>query len=352
MHGVGSSPAATVPHPMSPGSLRPGHALWSLCIGASAPAALLRREEEPELIEADGVPDARVEARPDAAASTAGGDEAYLSMLGERVREARARRGMSRKILARDSGVSERYLAQLEGGGGNISVLLLRQIAQALGMPIVDLVREGADRPVELTLLLQFLGRLPADDLAAAQQLLFDRFSRIGRDERHNRIALIGLRGAGKSTLGSLLADRLGVPFIELNREIERVSQTSLTEIFSLYGQAAFRRYERRCLEAAIEGHDRCVIATGGSLVSEPATFNLLLSSCFSVWIKTSPEEHMNRVLAQGDTRPMRDNKEAMEDLRRILTGRASLYGKADASIDTSGRSVEQSLSELLAAVC
>ncbi len=169
--------------------------------------------------------------------------------------------------------------------------------------------------------------------------------------ERRHRIALIGLRGAGKSTLGARLAKAMGVPFIELDREIERESGTSLSEVFDLLGQSAYRRYERRALETVIERHDRAVIATGGSIVSEPATFDLLLSACFTVWLTAAPEEHMSRVVAQGDYRPMAENDEAMEDLRRILAGRNALYAKADVTIDTAGKTPEQSFRELKAAV-
>ena len=258
---------------------------------------------------------------------------------------------MTRKILARDSEVSERYLAQLEAGQGNISIALLRQVAHAMGLPLTDLVREGPDRPVELTLLIQTLSRLSGKELAQARTLLSETFGAAVESERRHRIALIGLRGAGKSTLGARLAKAQGVPFIELDREIERESGTSLGVIFDLMGQSAYRRYERRALEAAIERHDRAVIATGGSIVSEPATFDLLLSACFTVWLTASPEEHMSRVMAQGDTRPMADNEAAMEDLRRILAGRHALYAKADATVDTAGKTVGQSLEDLRAAV-
>jgi XRE family aerobic/anaerobic benzoate catabolism transcriptional regulator len=278
------------------------------------------------------------------------GEAAYLRALGERIREARARRGMTRKILARDSEVSERYLAQLEAGQGNISIALLRQVAHAMGLPLTDLVREGPDRPVELTLLIQTLSRLSAKELAQARTLLSETFGAAVESERRHRVALIGLRGAGKSTLGALLAKAEGAPFVELDREIERESGTSLGVIFDLMGQSAYRRYERRALEAVIERHDRAVIATGGSIVSEPATFDLLLSACYTVWLTASPEEHMSRVMAQGDTRPMADNEAAMEDLRRILAGRHALYAKADVTIDTAGKTVEQSLKELRAA--
>src|SRR5689334_5439138 len=279
-------------------------------------------------------------------------DEAeYLRRLGERVRDARARRGMTRKILARDSGVSERYLAQLETGHGNISIILLRQVAQAMGLPLADLVREGPDHPVEFSLLVQSLARLEPKQLAQARKLMADSFGASMERERRQRIALIGLRGAGKSTLGAKLAAGLGIPFVELDREIERLAGMSLAALFDLYGQSAYRRYERRALESVIETHDRAVIATGGSLVSEPATFDLLLAACFTVWLTARPEEHMSRVMAQGDLRPMADNSEAMEDLRRILEGRAALYSKAEVTVETAGKSVEQSLALLQAAV-
>lgn len=275
------------------------------------------------------------------------GEADYLRLLGDRIRQARARRGMTRKILARDSGVSERYLAQLEAGQGNISIILLRAIAEAMGLPLTDLVRDEPDRPVELTLLIQTLSRLSPKELVQARRLLSDAFGAAVRSERRDRVALIGLRGAGKSTLGAALARDLGVPYVELDREIERESGTSLSEVFDLYGQAAYRRYERRALEAVLERYDRAVIATGGSIVSEPATFDLLLSACFTVWLTATPEDHMGRVVAQGDMRPMAGNEEAMEDLRRILEGRGALYAKADATVETSGKTVEQSLAEL-----
>ena len=280
----------------------------------------------------------------------ASGGRDYLAALGDRVREARARRGMSRKLLAGDSGVSERYLAQLEAGQGNISILLLRQIATALDVPLTELLAEESGEAVELTLTTQFLKRLPPQKLAAVRsQLVRDYGS--ARDERMKRIALIGLRGAGKSTLGAKLSKALGAPFVELDRAIEREAGTGLSEIFLLYGQAGYRRYERRCLERVLERSDRAVIATGGSIVSEPGTYELLLSACFTVWLKAEPEEHMARVIAQGDTRPMAGNAQAMEDLRRILDGRAALYGQADVTVDTAGKTPEQSLSALRKAV-
>lgn len=272
--------------------------------------------------------------------------ERILRLLGERVREARARRGMTRRTLARDSGVSERYLAQLETGQGNISVLLLMKIAQSLSVPLTDLMREANGRDVELTLIEQFLKRLPPHRLAEVRSQLVRDFGSTDTD-RLRRIALIGLRGAGKSSLGSRLARDLGCGFVELDREIETEAGTSLSEIFLLYGQAGYRRYERRCLERVLEHNDRAVIATGGSIVSEPGTYDLLLSTCYTVWLRAAPEEHMARVVAQGDTRPMAGNQEAMDDLRRILDGRAALYGQADAIVDTTGKAIEQSLAEL-----
>jgi len=275
----------------------------------------------------------------------------YLKRLGERVRETRARRGMTRKLLARDSGVSERYLAQLETGQGNISILLLRQIANALDIPVEALVLVGPEPPVDLVHSTEFLRRLPAAELAEARRLLVQHFGGIDQEARRERVALIGLRGAGKSTLGAMLAGRLQVPFLELDRLIEQESGVSLSVIFDLYGQAGFRRLERRCLDEVIERYPRFVLATGGSLVSEPATFERLLTTCFTVWLRATPEEHMQRVVAQGDMRPMADNRESMSDLKRILEVREPLYRKADITIETSGTTTEQSLGRLLDAL-
>ena len=280
----------------------------------------------------------------------AAADEAFLRALGERVRDARARRGMTRKILAHDSGVSERYLAQLESGQGNASVLLLQRIAAALNLSLPGLLQQGPEQPAELTLIEQFLQRLPAQKLSEVRSQLMRDYGAAHAD-RMKRIALIGLRGAGKSTLGSRLAKELEAPFIELDREVEREAGTSLSEIFLLYGQAGYRRYERRCLENVVKNNERAIIATGGSIVSEPGTYDLLLSTCRTVWLKAQPEEHMARVVAQGDTRPMTGNREAMQDLHRILRGRNALYGRADVTIDTAQKSVEKSLQLLRRAV-
>ena len=270
-------------------------------------------------------------------------DNGFLHALGQRVRTWRARRGMTRKMLALHSQVSERHLAQLESGKGNISVLLLRQIAGALNISLASLFQEESPLQAELQVINQVLQRLPESELTDLRKRLVHEHGK-AEQERRQRIALIGLRGAGKSTLGAKLAKKLGWPFIELDREVERLAGMGLSELFSLYGQAGYRRFERRALEAAIESNDRVVIATGGSIVSESATFDLLLSACYTVWLKAEPQEHMNRVIAQGDMRPMAGNKAAMDDLRQILNGRAALYGKADYIVDTSEHSPEQSL--------
>ncbi len=275
-----------------------------------------------------------------------GGLDAYLAGLGERVRAARARRGMSRKVLSRASGVSERYLAQLEAGKGNISIGLLRKVAEAMSVPLGDLVREG-ERPVDLTLLIRKLERLQPDELAQANGLLTETLGLGESGRRIDRVALIGLRGAGKTTLGAALARRSGAPFIEMAREIERTAGMSVDQIFDLSGQAAYRRYERRALEDVLAAHPECVIAAGGSIVSEPETYEMLLRECFTVWLRATPEDHMRRVREQGDTRPMDSSGEAMADLKRILETRNALYTRADAVLDTSSRSVEATLNAL-----
>jgi XRE family transcriptional regulator, aerobic/anaerobic benzoate catabolism transcriptional regulator len=276
---------------------------------------------------------------------------ASLKSLGDRVRQARARRGMTRKQLARDSGVSERYLAQIESGEGNISVLVLRRLAKALGLSADVLLLEGSEPPVELTHTVEFLRRLSLDNLKLAHQMLLHQFGGIDPAARHRRIALIGLRGAGKSSLGAALAERLEMPFLELDRLIEQESGLTLSLIFEFHGQSGFRKLERKCLEDAIRRYACFVMATGGSLVSEAGTFERLLSSCFTVWLKASHEEHMQRVIAQGDMRPMSDNRDAMSDLKRILAEREGLYAKADTQIDTAGRTVGESLQMLIRAL-
>src|SRR5687767_6764429 len=235
----------------------------------------------------------------------------YLSRLGGRVRAWRIESGTTRKALAAASRVSERYLAQLEAGQGNISVLLLRKVARAMGVAVDTLVRE--------------------DEEAAPR----------------GRIALLGLRGAGKSALGARLAESLKVPFVELDREVEKEAGAALGEVFAMYGQEAFRRFERRALERVLGQHERAVIATGGSLVTDSGTYKLLLERCICVWLKASPEEHMNRVIAQGDMRPFKGRSAALDEIKKLLEDRNRLYSRANATVDTSGKTLKQSLSEL-----
>lgn len=272
----------------------------------------------------------------------------YLDRLGERVRRLRNQRGMTRKALARHAEVSERYLAQLESGEGNCSIVLLRRIAHAIGVQLPQLVSETADPPVDALLFTQFVERLPPPALKEARDLVMRHFAGMSAASRRSRVALLGLRGSGKSTLGRLLAKERGVPFIELDREIERITGTSLTEIFQLFGQETFRRAEREALDRVLGEHKEFVMATSGSIVTEPATLELLLSSCFTIWVRADPDAHMSRVVAQGDLRPMTANPRAMDDLVSILNSREPLYAKADSALDTSGRSVEQSLAELI----
>jgi len=225
---------------------------------------------------------------------------------------------------------------------------LLREIARALDIRIESLVGEGSDPSVDLIHATELLRRLSPSELGKARNLLLRTFGELDDQARRERIALIGLRGAGKSTLGSMLAEHMEVPFIELDRLIEQTAGVTLSVIFELYGQSGFRRLERRCLEDALKRFPRFVVATGGSLVSEPSTFERLLIRCFTVWLRATPDEHMRRVLAQGDVRPMADNVEAMTDLKRILKVREPLYSKADVQITTSEHSIQQCFELLL----
>ncbi|MBK8007426.1 MAG: helix-turn-helix transcriptional regulator [Rhizobiales bacterium] len=284
--------------------------------------------------------------RNDTTKKEANGD-AFLAQLGERVRTIRSRRAMSRKVLAKQSKVSERYLAQLELGKGNCSIVLLRRIARAMSVPVAELVDDRPEREVEHLLLDQLLDRLSPNERAEARDVLLSHFGAPSSEDRRGRVALIGLRGGGKSTLGRLLAEKLEVPFIELDREIEKTSGMALSELFEMFGQQTFRRFEREALEKALADHPRFVLATGGSLVTEPATYELLLTSCLTVWVRTKPDQHMNRVIEQGDLRPMAENAKAMDDLVSILKSREPLYAKADRVIDTEGKKPDQSLREL-----
>ncbi len=272
----------------------------------------------------------------------------FLLSLGKRVRELRNRRGMTRKQVSQEADVSERHLAQLESGEGNISVVLLQRIAAALNAPVANLFAPQTEEPTEKRLIQRFLERLPAHRL---EDVVFRLMRDLGHEEkmRRMRIALIGLRGAGKSTLGSMLAKEMKNRFVELDSEIEKDTGMPLGEIFSLYGQSGFRAIERRTLERVLKENERAVISVGGGVVSEKETFDSLLSHCYTVWVRARPEEHMSRVMAQGDFRPMAANKQAMEDLRRILEAREPLYRKADLLLDTSGTSVEESFAKLKA---
>jgi XRE family aerobic/anaerobic benzoate catabolism transcriptional regulator len=272
----------------------------------------------------------------------------YLDRVGERVRHLRNQRGMTRKALAQHAEVSERYLAQLESGDGNISIVLLRRIAHAMGTQLSHLVSEQPDPPLDVVLFSQFIERLPPQAAKQARKLVLHHFGGVQADARRSRIALIGLRGSGKSTLGKMLAVKRGIPFIELDREIERLTGASLSEIFDMFGQDTFRRAERDALNDVLARHDHFVMATSGSIVTDPATLELLTSSCFTVWMRAEPDEHMKRVIAQGDLRPMTRNPRAMNDLMSILQSREPLYAKAEASLDTTGHSPQQSLNELL----
>src|SRR5215469_2181132 len=270
----------------------------------------------------------------------------FLTLLGKRVRELRSRRGMTRKRMSQEADVSERHLAQLESGEGNISVLLLQRIAAALHEPIANLFTPQTEEPAEKRLIQRFLERVPEHRL---EEVVSRWMREFGREEkmRRMRVALIGLRGAGKSTLGSMLAKEMTYRFVELDSEIEKDTGMPLGEIFSLYGQSGFSAIERRTLERVLKENERVVLSVGGGVVSEKETFDFLLSQCYAVWIKAQPEEHMSRVMAQGDFRPMAANNQAMEDLRRILEAREPLYRKADLLLDTSRASVEESFAKL-----
>ena len=275
----------------------------------------------------------------------------YLKALGERVRSERARRGVTRKQLAQSAYVSERFLAQLETGHGNISIIRLRRIAHALELGVERLAQERNEEVPEIAGTIALLEKLKPEERRRAQSMLLEKFGVKSEEERRGRVALVGLRGAGKSTLGALLAERMGAPFIELDRRIEQESGVKLSAVFDLYGPAGFHRMEREALERVVETNERFVLATGGSIVNEPETFSRLRSACYTVWLKAKAEDHMQRVIAQGDKRPMAGSQWAMADLRKILAGREPLYEKADASLNTSGKTLKQAAAELAAVV-
>jgi XRE family transcriptional regulator, aerobic/anaerobic benzoate catabolism transcriptional regulator len=283
------------------------------------------------------------------AAPRSSADEEFLTELGQRVRRIRALRGMSRKVLAEASEISERYIAQLESGMGNVSVLLLRRVAKAVGITLDDLI---GDAPDEMASFRDLLRTATPEAIERARAALRgeDTVS-LYRRPAIDRVALIGLRGAGKSTLGRLAAKRLSWKFIELNREVEHESGFSMAEIFRLYGQEGYRRLELAALRKINTRREPMILATGGGIVSEPATFELLVSTFFTIWLRASPEEHMARVRQQGDLRPMANERAAMDDLRTILSTREPFYARADAVIDTSGRSVDSGANEILAVI-
>ncbi|WP_283811127.1 helix-turn-helix transcriptional regulator [Rhodopseudomonas sp. WA056] len=280
-------------------------------------------------------------------------DASFLLDLGRHVRTMRGRRGMSRKVLAKVSGISERYIAQLESGKGNVSIMLLRRISEALATPLEDLLpsnETSADWPV----IRDLVRRATPVQIAHAKDVL-SGLGRFGSGPERNAtfhgIALIGLRGAGKSTLGKMLADSIGWSFVELNREIERQNGLSVSEIIALYGQEGFRRMEQTALSRLLARNEPIVLATGGGIVSEPITFDQILTSFYTLWLKAEPEEHMARVRGQGDLRPMADDRAAMQELRTILQSREPLYARAAGVLDTAGLTIEAAAQKLVAMV-
>jgi len=273
----------------------------------------------------------------------------FLIALGERVRALRSRRGLTRKAVARLADVSERHLANVESGVGNASIQFLRQLANVLNCTLAEMIGDETASSPEWLMIREILRGRSDDELARARAALAGVFEAPTSElARRQRVALIGLRGAGKSSLGRMLADHWMVPFVELGREIETLAGCSIAEIHALYGPTAYRRYERRALEETIQRYPRAVIATPGGIVSDPATYNILLSHCLTVWVRASPKDHMERVLAQGDTRPMSGNREAMDDLKSILESRAAFYSKADLAFDTSDMAQEGAFIGLL----
>lgn len=272
----------------------------------------------------------------------------FLLSLGKRVRELRNRRGMTRKMMAHEADVSERHLAQLETGEGNVSIVLLERITAALNVSLAELFAPEAEDPSR-RLVERLLERLPANRREDFVLRLMREFGDEGKIRR-GRIALIGLKGAGKSTLGSRLSEKTKVPSIELDSEIEKEAGMPLAEIFAFYGQSGYHSIEKRALKRVLDQYPQIVLSAGGGIVSEKETYLYLISNCYTIWIKAKPEEHMARVIAQGDVRAIAGNGQAMEDLRQILLAREPLYQQADLCIDTSGSSIDESFSKLKAA--
>jgi XRE family transcriptional regulator, aerobic/anaerobic benzoate catabolism transcriptional regulator len=272
----------------------------------------------------------------------------FVSDVGERVRNGRAKRGITRRQLAEDSGISERYLAQIESGQGNPSVIVLKAIADAFELPVVDLLPPDGARSAAMSGITELLVRLPQSEWPAIAGLVEQRVNDHAAADRGRRIALVGLRGAGKSTLGKMLADKLGYPFVELNRVVEQEYGASVSMLIEMSGVNTFRRYERKCLERVLADNDRIVIATAGGIVASAETYALLLQRTHTVWVQARPQEHMSRVMEQGDFRPMAENREAMADLVAILEARRADYAQAEAELDTSGETIDKSASRLL----
>jgi XRE family aerobic/anaerobic benzoate catabolism transcriptional regulator len=270
---------------------------------------------------------------------------AFLELLGERVRNARARKGISRKALSDISGVSQRYLAQLETGAGNISILLLRRVAEALDHKIEWLLGEDDPYSSDVVAVTSLYRSATAEQRRRVLEVLDPQRPSLKRGQR---IAFIGLRGAGKSTLGRLTAREIDFPFVELNDEIEQASGMPVNEVMALYGQAGYRRLEMQALERIAATYESLILAVAGGIVSEPETFNYLLGNFHTIWLKARPEDHMTRVRAQGDERPMAGNPAAMEELRSILASREVLYARADAVVDTTDRTLDGAMSEVL----
>src|SRR5215218_5636096 len=273
----------------------------------------------------------------------------FLEQLGQRVRTMRALRGMSRKVLADVSGISERYIAQLESGKGNVSIVLLRRVSNAMGAQLEDLIPATEPAP-DWPVIRDLLRKATPNQIAQAKDVLAGH-GIAAQGRTFAGIALIGLRGAGKSTLGKMLAKHIGWDFVELNKEIEAQNGLSVAEIIALYGQEGFRRMEQAALSQLLARKELMVLATGGGIVSEPLTFDLILSSFYTIWLKAEPEEHMARVRGQGDLRPMADDRSAMAELRNILVSREPLYARASAVVDTAGLSVDAAASRLNDAV-
>jgi XRE family aerobic/anaerobic benzoate catabolism transcriptional regulator len=276
----------------------------------------------------------------------------FLELLGQRVRTARALHGMSRKVLAKVSGISERYIAQLESGKGNVSIVLLRRVSNAMGAHLEDLIPSAEPAP-DWPVIRDFLRKATPSQIAHAKDILSGQGhgTSVPRPMSFAGIALIGLRGAGKSTLGKMLAKEIGWSFVELNKEIEAQNGLSVAEIIALYGQEGFRRMEQTALGHLLARKELMVLATGGGIVSEPLTFDLILTSFYTIWLKAEPEEHMARVRGQGDLRPMADDRSAMGELRTILLSREPLYARASAVVDTAGLSVDAAAARLIDAV-